>query len=120
MVRFKLCRCSSLGINNHLISIGGNQMSKQLTLDLGTDAQATNNANKPNNVSRAQEIASAWVKYAHMNQIKNPKTRAYRWAQHAFLSGIGVALGEDTPMLISLCLASGRDVQSIIERTQPR
>ena len=95
-------------------------MSTQLTLDLDTDTQNQTNQTKPNNVSRAQEIASAWVKYAHMNQLKNPKARGYRWAQHEFLTGIGVALGEDTPMIISLCLASGRDVQSIIERTQPR
>jgi hypothetical protein len=69
--------------------------------------------------NKAQDLARAWVKYAHTNQIK-PNTKSYRWAQHAFLCGVGNALGEDTPMIISLCLASGRDVVSIIESHQPR
>ena len=69
--------------------------------------------------NKTQELARAWMKYANTNKIK-PNTKAYRWAQHAFLCGIGNALGEDMPMLLSLCLASGRDVASIIESTQPR
>jgi hypothetical protein len=69
--------------------------------------------------TKAQELARAWVKYAHTNQIK-PNTKGYRWAQHAFLTGAGVSLGEDMPMILSLCLASGRDIVSIIESNQPR
>jgi hypothetical protein len=69
--------------------------------------------------TKAQELARAWVKYAHTNQIK-PKTKGYRWTQHAFLTGAGVSLGEDMPMILSLCLASGRDIVSIIESNQPR
>jgi hypothetical protein len=73
----------------------------------------------PSKQSKAQELARAWVKYAHTNKIK-PKTKGYRWAQHAFLTGAGFALGEQMPMLLSLCLASGRDIVSIIESNQPR
>lgn len=69
--------------------------------------------------NKAQDIARAWVKYSHINQLK-PNTKSYRWAQHAFLSGIGNALGEDMPMLLSMCLHSGRDIVSIIESNQPR
>lgn len=88
----------------------------QLDIDFGDDVR------KPMPTARqtkAQEIARAWVQYAHTNQIK-PKTKGYRWAQHAFLTGAGVSLGEEMPMLLSLCLASGRDIVSIIESNQPR
>jgi hypothetical protein len=89
----------------------------QLDIDFGDEVkQAT-----PNNVrsSPTQEIASNWVRYAHTNKL-NPKTKKYREAQHAYLCGIGVAMKESMPMLLSMCLASGRDIASIIERTQPR
>lgn len=73
----------------------------------------------PTKQTKTQELARAWMKYANTNKIK-PNTKSYRWAQHAFLCGIGNALGEDMPPLLSICLASGRDVASIIESTQPR
>jgi hypothetical protein len=66
-----------------------------------------------------QKYARAWVKYAHLNKL-NPNTVRYNQAQHAFLSGIGMVLGEEMPTLLSLCLASGRDIASIVERNQPR
>ena len=69
--------------------------------------------------NKTQELARAWMKYANTNKIK-PNTKAYRWAQHAFLCGIGAVMGEETPPIISICMACGRDVASIIERTQPR
>jgi hypothetical protein len=94
---------------------GGN-MIEQTHLDFGIEVQKPMHPVKQN---KAQELAKAWVKYAHTNQIK-PNTKSYRWAQHAFLAGAGNALGEDMPMLLSLCLASGRDVVSIIESNQPR
>jgi hypothetical protein len=90
-------------------------MMAQLDIDFGDEVgQAT-----PNNVSPTQAIASEWVRYAHTNSL-NPKTKKYKEAQHAYLCGIGVAMKESMPMLLSMCLASGRDIASIIERTQPR
>jgi len=59
------------------------------------------------------------VQYADANRL-NPKTKKYKELQHAFLCGIGNVMGEKMPMLLSMCLASGRDIASIIERTQPR
>jgi hypothetical protein len=76
-------------------------------------------APQTNNLTKTQEVAHAFMRYARMNQIK-PNTKAYRWAEHAFLTGVGSALGEDMPPLLSICLASGRSLESIIERTQPR
>jgi hypothetical protein len=87
----------------------------QLDIDFGDEVRQA----APNNVSPTQEIASAWVRYAHTNGL-NPKTKKYKESQHAFLCGIGNVMGEKMPMLLSMCLASGRDVASIIERTQPR
>ena len=91
-------------------------MIEQTVIDFGDEVSKPMH---PTKQTKAQELARAWVKYAHTNQIK-PNTKTYRWAQHAFLCGIGNALGEDMPMLLSLCLASGRDVVSIIESNQPR
>ena len=93
---------------------GGNM--SQLAIDFGDEVRKPMH---PIKHTKAQELARAWVKYAHTNQIK-PKTKGYRWAQHAFLTGAGHALGEEMPMLLSLCLASGRDIVSIIESNQPR
>ena len=88
-------------------------------LNITFDPPASSNINTPNNVSPTQSIASAWVRYAHTNKL-NPKTKAYKQAHHAYLCGIGQVLGEATPTIISLCMVSGRDVASLIERTQPR
>ena len=88
----------------------------QLDIDFGDEVSKPV---QPNNVSPTQKIASSWVRYAHANKL-NPKTKAYKQAQHAYLCGIGNVMGEATPTIISLCLASGRDVASLIERTQPR
>jgi hypothetical protein len=87
----------------------------QLDIDFGDEVGRA----APNNVSPTQEIASAWARYADVNRL-NPKTKKYKEAQHAYLCGIGVAMKESMPMLLSMCLASGRDIASIIERTQPR
>ena len=89
----------------------------QLDIDFGDEVKQV----APNNVrsNPTQAIASAWVRYAHTNKL-NPNTKKYKEAQHAYLCGIGNVLGEKMPMLLSMCLASGRDIASIIERTQPR
>lgn len=87
----------------------------QLDIDFGKGFEA----DQPNNVSPTQAIASEWVRYAHTNKL-NPKTKKYREAQHAYLCGIGATMKEKMPMLLSMCLVSGRDIASIIERTQPR
>jgi len=91
----------------------------QLQLDL--DTTGTNNTPvRPNNVmSTSQTVAHAWMSYAKTNALK-PKTRAYMYAQHAFLSGVAGLLQEDMPTILSICLATGRSLESIIERTQPR
>lgn len=85
--------------------------------------QAECDETQANNVSQArnltQQIAHAWVNYATVNKLKH-KTNKRHEAHHTFISGVVAVLGEKTPMLISLCLASGRDLESIIERTQPR
>jgi hypothetical protein len=87
----------------------------QLDIDFGDEVKQA----APNNVSPTQAIASEWARYADVNKL-NPKTKKYKEAQHAYLCGIGVAMKESMPMLLSMCLASGRDIASIIERTQPR
>jgi hypothetical protein len=114
--------CSPAIFVCHQPNRGGNMNQPSLhnamqpALDFGIEVQKPMHPVKRN---KAQELAKAWVKYAHTNQIK-PNTKGYKWAQHAFLAGAGNALGEDMPMLLSLCLASGRDVVSIIESSQPR
>ena len=87
----------------------------QLDIDFGD----TISSQRPNNVSPTQAVASAWVQYADANNL-SPTTKKYRELQHAFLCGVGHVMGEKMPMLLSMCLASGRDIASIIERTQPR
>jgi hypothetical protein len=87
----------------------------QLTIDFGKDFEPAT----PNNVSPTQELVAKWEEYASSNRL-NPKTRKYKENQHAFLWGIGCALQEKTPMLLSLCMVSGRDIASLRERTQPR
>ena len=87
----------------------------QLDIDFGDEVKQA----PPNNVSPTQELVISWVRYADTNKL-NPKTKKYRELQHAFLCGIGCAMKESTPMLLSLCMASGRDIASLRERTQPR
>jgi len=88
---------------------------KQLDIDFGKDFEPATS----NNVSPTQELVAKWEEYASSNRL-NPKTRKYKENQHAFLWGIGCALQEKTPMLLSLCMVSGRDIASLRERTQPR
>jgi hypothetical protein len=57
---------------------------------------------------------------AFLEQTKAEAEIKYKQAQHAYLCGVGLILGEDMPVLLSLCLNAGRDITSIIERTQPR
>jgi hypothetical protein len=90
------------------------QESKQLRFDFDTP-----NPNIVRKLNETQKIASNWVRYYHVNKLK-PNTEKYKQAQHAYLCGVGLVLGEDMPVLLSLCLSSGRDITSIIERTQPR
>jgi len=88
----------------------------QLDIDFGDDVKQ---ADQPNNVSPTQALVSSWIAYAEVNKL-NPKTKKYMEAQHAFLCGVGCGMKESTPMLISLCMASGRDIASLQQRTQPR
>lgn len=69
--------------------------------------------------SVTQTVAHAWMRYSKINALK-PKTKAYKYAEHAFLSGVAGLLKDDMPATLSICLASGRSLESIIERTQPR
>jgi hypothetical protein len=89
--------------------------AKQMMIDFDFEPNAT----FPTRETATQKYARAWVKYAHVNKL-NPNTVKYNQAQHAFLSGIGMALGEAMPTLLSLCMVSGRDIASIVERNQPR
>jgi hypothetical protein len=64
-------------------------------MQLQIDLEAT-----PNNVmSTSQTVAHAWMSYAKTNALK-PKTRAYMYAQHAFLSGVAGLLQEDMPTIL--------------------
>lgn len=67
-----------------------------------------------NDESTTQKIAKAWLAHATINKLKH-NTEKRRQAQYYFISG-AVALLPKVPMLISLCLASGRDLESIIQR----
>lgn len=64
--------------------------------------------------STTQRIAKAWLAHATINKLKH-NTEKRRQAQYYFVSG-AVAMLDKVPMLISLCLASGRDLESIIQR----
>ena len=61
-----------------------------------------------------QRIAKAWFAHATINKLKH-NTEKRRQAQYYFISG-AVAMLDKVPMMISLCLASGRDLESVIER----
>jgi hypothetical protein len=91
------------------------QESKQLRFDFD-DQPNPNNVRK---LSETQLIARNWVKYAEVNRI-SPKSKKYMELQHAYLCGIGLMLGEGMPVLLSLCMQAGRDIASVVERTQPR
>ena len=67
-----------------------------------------------NDNDTTQRIARAWLAHATINKLKH-NTEKRRQAQYYFISG-AVAMLDKVPMLISLCLASGRDLESIIER----
>jgi hypothetical protein len=90
------------------------QEKRQFVFDFDDEPQTM--LRKPN---VTQMVASNWVRYYHVNKLK-PNTEKYKQAQHAYLCGIGLILGQDMPLLLSLCISSGRDVASIVERTQPR
>ena len=92
-------------------SVIAEQESKQLRFDFTEP--------KPKPLNQTQMVASNWVRYYHVNKLK-PNTEKYKQAQHAYLCGVGLILGEDMPVLLSLCLNAGRDIASIIERTHPR
>jgi hypothetical protein len=64
--------------------------------------------------STTQRIAKAWVAHATINKLKH-NTEKRRQAQYYFIGG-AVAMLDKVPMLISLCLASGRDLESIVQR----
>jgi hypothetical protein len=67
-----------------------------------------------NDESTTQRIAKAWLAHATINKLKH-NTEKRRQAQYYFISG-AVAMLDKVPMLISLCLASGRDLESVIQR----
>lgn len=69
---------------------------------------------KRDEVQATQRIAKAWLAHATINKLKH-NTEKRRLAQYTFISG-AVSMLDKVPMLISLCLASGRDLESVIER----
>ena len=70
--------------------------------------------NVRNQQQLTQRIAKAWLIHAQINKLKH-NTEKRRQAQYYFISG-ATALLDRVPMMISLCLASGRDLESVIER----
>jgi hypothetical protein len=67
-----------------------------------------------NDESVTQKIAKAWLAHAQINNLKH-NTEKRRQAQYYFISG-AVSMLDKVPMLISLCVASGRDLESVIQR----
>lgn len=67
-----------------------------------------------NDNETTQRIAKAWLAHAQINKLKH-NTEKRRQAQYYFISG-AVAMLDRVPMLISMCLASGRDLESVIQR----
>jgi hypothetical protein len=88
-------------------------IQSQECLDFGDTKQPVRTPNL------TQRVASNWVRYYHVNKLK-PNTEKYKQAQHAYLCGIGIILGEEMPTMLSLCMHAGRDIASVVERTQPR
>lgn len=86
-------------------------------LSLGFDTDDTPNIVR--NLTKTQEVAHAFMNYARSNKLK-PNTKAYKEIERAFLAGVGSALGQDMPPILSICFISGRPLESIITRTQPR
>ena len=66
-----------------------------------------------NDNDTTQRIARAWLAHATINKLKH-NTEKRRLAQYTFISG-AVSMLDKVPMLISMCLASGRDLESVIE-----
>ena len=97
------------------MDIDNQEKGMQLTFDFDNEPQP-NNVRKP---TETQRLAKLWVRYAKTNRL-SPKTKKYHEIQHAYLYAIGSVLGDDMPPILSICMACGRDVASIIERTQPR
>jgi len=95
-------------------SVIAEQEKRQFVFDFDDEPQTMQRK-----LTTTQMVASNWVRYYHVNKLK-PNTEKYKQAQHAYLCGIGLMLGEQMPTLLSLCLSSGRDIASVIERTQPR
>ena len=95
-------------------SIIEEQDKRQFVFDFDDEPQPLQR--KP---TTTQMVASNWVRYASVNKLK-PNTEKYKQAQHAYLFAIGLMLKEQTPVLLGLCMSSGRDIASIVERTQPR
>jgi len=95
-------------------SVIAEQEKRQFVFDFDDEPQTMQRK-----LTTTQMVASNWVRYYHVNKLK-PNTVRYKQAQHAYLCGVSLILGKDLPVLISLCLSSGRDIASVIERTQPR
>jgi hypothetical protein len=95
-------------------SIIAEQEKRQFVFDFDDEPQPLQRK-----LTTTQMVASNWVRYASVNKLK-PNTEKYKQAQHAYLFGIGLMLKEQTPVLLGLCMSSGRDIASIVERTQPR
>lgn len=60
-----------------------------------------------------QRIAKAWYAHATINKLKH-NTEKRRQAQYYFISG-AVSMLDKVPMMITMCLTSGRDLESVIE-----
>jgi hypothetical protein len=67
-----------------------------------------------NDEATTQRIAKAWLAHATINKLKH-NTEKRKQAQYYFISG-AVALLDRVPMMLSMCLASGRDLESVIQR----
>ena len=67
-----------------------------------------------NDDSTTQRRAKAWYAHATINKLKH-NTEKRRQAHYYFVSG-AVALLDRVPMMLSMCLASGRDLESVIQR----
>lgn len=63
-----------------------------------------------------QHLAQSWGNYVKANKLR-PGTQKYHAAHHAFFIGAHAAVGcEEWPIIIDICLMSGRDILEEVKR----
>ena len=69
-------------------------------------------------MSTFKHLAKSWASYMKANDLR-PGTQKYHQAQNAFFNGCYAAIGcEDWPIIIDVCLMSGRDILEEFQRME--